>query len=100
MKTPEVKENKIIYPCCKKCEIYLDYKDSYQCSDGDCPCHLPEPIEEKCSVCFKLNCKECHCEHGESSNRECECECHTPSSNSKVEESWEKDVLKCYAPMG
>lgn len=26
-------------PCCEKCHIYLDYKDSHQCSDGDCPCH-------------------------------------------------------------
>jgi len=25
--------------CCAECEIYLDYKDSYQCSDSDCKCH-------------------------------------------------------------
>jgi len=40
MNTPN--ENQIKYPCCEKCEIYLDYKDSYQCSDGDCPCHTVE----------------------------------------------------------
>ena len=50
----ETKKNNIIYPCCKKCEIYLDYKDSYQCSNGDCPCHKAQPIEEVskcCSLC-------------------------------------------------
>lgn len=25
--------------CCKKCEIYLDYKDSYQCNNDECKCH-------------------------------------------------------------
>lgn len=26
--------------CCERCEIYLDYKDDYQCSNGECECHL------------------------------------------------------------
>ncbi len=28
--------------CCKKCEIYLDYKDDYQCNDGECECHIKD----------------------------------------------------------
>lgn len=42
--------NKIQKPCCEKCEIYLDYKDSYQCRDGDCPCHS----EEKRCKCIPI----------------------------------------------
>jgi len=29
-------------PCCKECEIYLDYKDGFQCNDGECHCHTKE----------------------------------------------------------
>jgi len=31
--------------CCKECEIYLDYKDSYQCNNDDCSCHKEEVKE-------------------------------------------------------
>ena len=25
--------------CCNECEIYLDYKDAYQCNNGECDCN-------------------------------------------------------------
>ena len=30
-------------PCCKKCEIHLDYKtqNEYQCNNRECECHIP-----------------------------------------------------------
>lgn len=34
--------------CCIKCEIYLDYKDSYQCNNDECPCHKEEVVECNC----------------------------------------------------
>ncbi len=40
--------------CCIECEIYLDYKDSYQCNNDECPCHKEE-VGEKCSCITRKN---------------------------------------------
>lgn len=39
--------------CCEKCEIYLDYKDSYQCNDGDCKCHDSKHEEKPLDIAEK-----------------------------------------------
>ena len=77
MKTPEVKENK----CCQNCSSFQGCL-GYLFGEKPCPCHLPEPIEEKkCNRwCLGVNCEYC--------------KVHTPSSNSKVEESWEIEFDK------
>lgn len=43
----------IKHPCCKKCEIYLDYKNSYQCNNNECNCHMTNQEERE----DKLTCQ-------------------------------------------